>query len=280
MRFALVESKKVEASPGAVGMCPGCGQPMVAKCGLQRVHHWAHRRMACDPWWEPETEWHRTWKNNFPTDWQEVFLPDERTGEKHIADVRTPHGLVVEFQHSHIDPHERTTRERFYQDMVWVVDGKRLKSDYLRFIKGGKNYIQSLHNGMHNVYNPNRCFPKGWLNSTVPVIFDFGGLETVDDKKGRRNSLCCLFPGRFGNHARLAAFPREVFVNSVISGQWSEGVRRVLDKLPQAEPPMEEIPYQAKEPPVTQKVFVRIKRRPSPYVYDHRKGKLVRRKRF
>ncbi len=58
---------------------------------------------SCDPWWENETEWHRKWKGNFAEEWQEVILTDGITDEKHIADIRTPYGLVVEFQHSHID---------------------------------------------------------------------------------------------------------------------------------------------------------------------------------
>ena len=51
--------------------------------------HWAHRGSRfCDPWWENETEWHRSWKGQFPVNWQEVVHQAE-TGEKHIADVKT-----------------------------------------------------------------------------------------------------------------------------------------------------------------------------------------------
>ena len=96
MRFALVDNKKVEAKTGLIANCPGCSQSVIPKCGDQRLHHWAHsRNKMCDTWWEPETEWHRTWKNNYPADWQEISLFDERTGEKHIADVRTIHNLYA-----------------------------------------------------------------------------------------------------------------------------------------------------------------------------------------
>jgi hypothetical protein len=81
----------------------------------------------CDTWAEKETDWHRAWKNNFPPECQEFVQHDEQSGEKHIADVRTPHGLVIEFQHSPLDPLERAARERFYGNMVWVVDGTRLQ---------------------------------------------------------------------------------------------------------------------------------------------------------
>jgi hypothetical protein len=50
----------------------------------------------CDSWWEPETEWHRSWKSNFLDEWQELVLRDKQTGEKHIADVCTDYGLVIE----------------------------------------------------------------------------------------------------------------------------------------------------------------------------------------
>lgn len=87
------------------GLCPYCGSEVIAKCGRIKIWHWAHKGMSsCDPWWENETEWHRTWKNHFPLEWQEQIARDPISGETHIADVKTPHGLVIEFQHSSIDP--------------------------------------------------------------------------------------------------------------------------------------------------------------------------------
>ena len=147
MRFALVCGIKTEASKGARGICPSCGLELIAKCGTVKVNHWAHKGTRnCDPWWENETEWHRLWKNNFPAEWQEIPLPDARTGEKHIADVRTSHGLIIEFQYSHLDPQERTSRELFYKTMVWIVDGTRCKRDYPRFLKKGKTIYVLLIN--------------------------------------------------------------------------------------------------------------------------------------
>ncbi|WDD92819.1 hypothetical protein Bsp3421_002850 [Burkholderia sp. FERM BP-3421] len=74
---------------------------MVAKCGRVKVWHWAHKgKKPCDPWYESETQWHRDWKDKFPREWQEVVDHDAQSGEIHIADVKTPHGLVLEFQHS------------------------------------------------------------------------------------------------------------------------------------------------------------------------------------
>lgn len=53
----------------------------------------------------------------------------DKTHEKHIADIRTNSGLVIEFQHSRIDPQEQVKREIGYGNMIWVVDGARLKKD-------------------------------------------------------------------------------------------------------------------------------------------------------
>src|SRR5262245_8008532 len=102
MKFAVVEGERREAQPGLAGECPFCRDAMIAKCGEVRVWHWAHwGTRTCDRWWEPETEWHRAWKNHFPVGWQEKIHTSE-DGEKHFADVKTESGLVIEFQNSHL----------------------------------------------------------------------------------------------------------------------------------------------------------------------------------
>jgi Competence protein CoiA-like family len=133
MKFAVVERELREAAPDLSAECQACGAAMIARCGRVRVWHWAHRgARICDSWWEPETEWHRAWKNHFPKSWQEIIHPSE-SGEKHIADVKTESGVVLEFQHSSLCPEERESRESFYQNMVWVVDGLRRKQDRVKF---------------------------------------------------------------------------------------------------------------------------------------------------
>lgn len=232
MHFALIDDKHIEATPGLKGaVCPGCGALVIAKCGTQKVHHWAHRNTKmCDNWWETETEWHRKWKNNFPTEWQEVFLPDSQTGEKHIADVRTEHGLVVEFQHSHITPEERISREKFYKNMVWVVDGTRLQRDLPRFIKGSKDSVK-LKQGVFRVHFVDDCFPRSWLKSSVPVIFDFLGNEPTTSTDDMRNNLYCLFPSPSEWEAVFAEIPRKVFIKTTLNGEWSERVSAFLSEL-------------------------------------------------
>lgn len=213
MQFALLNTERVPASPNLKGLCPGCAQPVIAKCGEQRMWHWAHQgKRTCDPWWEKETEWHREWKNKFANECQEIIQYDQ-SGEKHIADVRTKHGLVIEFQHSYINPEERNKRERFYGNMVWVVDGTRLKRDFTRFSKDFGYHVKStIQKGYFLVHFPDERFPANWLNSSVPVIFDFQGTAPADPQDPLRNTLWCLIPGRAEGQAVVVGMSRKDFV--------------------------------------------------------------------
>ena len=144
MRFALLNDKRIEATKGAKGACPCCDNDLVAKCGEIYIHHWAHKKKCDDHWWENETEWHRNWKNKFPKEWQEIIQKDE-SGEKHIADVKTSNGWVIEFQHSAIAREERDSRDYFYNKLIWIVDGTRLKTDVEQF-KGEINSAKHISN--------------------------------------------------------------------------------------------------------------------------------------
>jgi len=174
MKYAYSQNERILATPKAQGICICCGSEMIAKCGNQKIWHWAHKnRRQCDTWWENETEWHRNWKDKFPKEWQEVvhFSDD---GEKHIADVKTRNGFVIEFQHSAISPSEMASREQFYTNMIWIVDGTRLLKDLERFTSF--EHWQSYQSDRYDHAN-RRALPKRWINSSVPVFFDFG----IDD---------------------------------------------------------------------------------------------------
>jgi competence protein CoiA len=213
MRYALVSGERVEASAEARGTCPRCNGEVIAKCGTHRVSHWAHRGIRnCDSWAEKETGWHRAWKNNFLAECQEFIQHDEQSGEKHIADVRTLHGVVIEFQHSHLDPLERAARERFYGNMVWVVDGTRLRRDYPRFNKGKDDLRPTKMPGYFLHSFPDECFPAMWLDSSVPVIFDFRGIDENQPLDEFRDTLWCLLPGRAERSAVVVGMSREQFV--------------------------------------------------------------------
>ncbi|MCQ8230571.1 competence protein CoiA [Pectobacterium carotovorum] len=130
VQYSLVGTRRSEAFPGGKGVCPFCKAPTVAKCGPRVMHHWAHiGRKKCDPWWENETEWHREWKSLFPENCREVIhiAPD---GEIHRADIKTSSGIVIEVQHSAMTDAERTSREVFYKNLIWVLDGKPFAQNF------------------------------------------------------------------------------------------------------------------------------------------------------
>lgn len=123
MYFALVNGQRRPASPGAAGVCELCGGDVFAKTGRIRRWHFAHanRTGDCDSWYEPETEWHSTWKSYFPDDWRERVVV--RDGVRHRADVLTSRGVVLEFQHSIIAVDDMHAREQFWgRDLMWVFD--------------------------------------------------------------------------------------------------------------------------------------------------------------
>jgi competence CoiA-like predicted nuclease len=127
MKFGLdkITNDKIEPHAGLAALCPCCGKDLIPKCGNIKIHHWSHKSTRhCDPWWEPESEWHRKWKNMFPKEWQETVKIDPHTNQKHIADVYNPElDLVIEFQNSPMSIEEMQSRERFYKRMIWLVNG-------------------------------------------------------------------------------------------------------------------------------------------------------------
>ena len=175
MEFALIDGVRKRPIKGHRGVCQYCAGEMVAKCGRVRTWHWAHLpKYSCDPWWETETKWHREWKNRFPEAWQEVVHFDDQTGEKHIADVKTSHDLVIEFQHSPMNYDELISRESFYQNMIWVVDGNGKSLNPGNFSVGSKAIVN---------YRPLVYFVKwwgrsqllhNWCKATADVYVDFG----------------------------------------------------------------------------------------------------------
>ena len=225
MKFALVDNQRIEAEKGLKGVCPICHQPVIAKCGKYKINHWAHKSLTnCDTWWENETDWHRQWKNLFPENWQESVMVDEKTGEKHIADIRTDGGMIIEFQHSNISETEKISREQFYKTMVWIVDGNRRKNDFKRFKKGFEyGDITPINwNSLYIVNFGNDYFPKEWLNSSVPVLFDF---KNVPLSKGEtayendlRNSLWAILPIKGGDINVLIRTNRDIIIGMIKNG--------------------------------------------------------------
>lgn len=179
MQFAIVDGQRMKPAKGLRGTCACCESVVIAKCGQFKVHHWSHLSLRnCDQWWENETEWHRNWKNYFDESCHEIILIDQETKEKHIADIKTANGTIIEFQHSPITEEERLSREAFYlsftKHMVWVLDCRRddILANFQLGMPGGKITpnmdMQVKHWGRSKLY-------EKWHGSKAFVLLDFGG---------------------------------------------------------------------------------------------------------
>lgn len=130
MQYALVDNEPKMAFPNGKGICELCGSALIAKCGPRILHHWAHHKIRnCDPWWENETPWHREWKNLYPENCREISHTDTN-GEIHRAAIRTPTGIYIEIHHSSMTDTERLSRELFYKNLIWIVDGRGFKNNF------------------------------------------------------------------------------------------------------------------------------------------------------
>lgn len=131
MEFALVNGVRASPQPKLKGACEFCARTTIAKCGPKIMWHWSHAgKKHCDPWWQNETEWHRQWKSYFPGEWREKRRFDDEGNEWHIADVLTPNLVAVEFQNSPMPLDELRSRENFYGNMVWIVNGAKFVSSF------------------------------------------------------------------------------------------------------------------------------------------------------
>jgi competence protein CoiA len=220
MQYALVNRVRQEAEPKLRGTCPNCDGEVVAKCGQKRIWHWSHLgKLECDRWWEPETEWHRAWKALFPQEWQEV-IHVAADGERHIADVKSDRGWVVELQHSPLDPEERLSRENFYKTMVWVVDGMRHKRDLSAFrkavaegdiINDSPLYLDPLTGAAAMV--------RRWAPLRHPVFIDFGNEDFhIAGFPPPKNVLWQFLLNPRNGRVVIAAVTRESLIQFCLNG--------------------------------------------------------------
>lgn len=118
MMYARLDDRLAIARPEQRAACPGCAGEVLARCGDIRIWHWAHVGGDCDPWSEPESEWHLGWKKHAPTDRTEVVI--ERNEIKRRADIICANGAVLELQAGSISAAEVREREGFYKYMAWL----------------------------------------------------------------------------------------------------------------------------------------------------------------
>jgi len=231
MKFAILNGARVEPEKGCAGaICPICKQPVVARCGDIRLPHWAHKSVIdCDPWKENETQWHRDWKDLFGDMQEKVH---ENGGVRHLADVKTLDGTIVEFRHSAINDEGKRTRAHFFGKwMLWVVDCVNRPKAVARF-RDNKYTLLREHIPWCQVFSteePGGCFPRSWVKCNRFVIFDFG-----------EEDVWCLFPRkRDMDRAIVMGIKKDDFVAAVKDGyeQFRERCADVWRKVKDAHSP-------------------------------------------
>jgi competence protein CoiA len=117
LRYAEVDGEKSLPFPGGRGLCPTCRGAVIAKCGHINTRHWAHEvAEECDSWSEGIGPWHISWQDIVRPEFVEVAMG------QHRADMIGDGRVVIELQHSPINPEEIEERERFYKRMIWLFD--------------------------------------------------------------------------------------------------------------------------------------------------------------
>jgi hypothetical protein len=182
MQYAKIDGLRCTAQPKLKAICEHCNSAVHAKCGSKVVWHWAHVSVEnCDSWYEPETQWHRNWKNNFGQDRSEISIVKD--GVMHIADVLTKDDLVIEFQNSNISSETIMARELFYDKMIWVINGIHFKENFTFWDKDfAENWqlkteiIQNLNLLNSNVY-------YSWYERILPNYAD-PYLDFIDTSLG------------------------------------------------------------------------------------------------
>lgn len=193
MIWAIKNNQRIKAIPQESAICPLCNQEVIPKCGEIKIWHWAHKaNLECDSFGEPETEWHFNWKDMFEKELQEVII------KEHRADIKNKDGLVIEFQNVSISPEQIKEREKFYKNIVWILNGNtiaknfewkyrtsfKLKDTSYFFEKG------DLQTGI--LYFDWKWFPKSWSYAKKPIYVDISSwdkdilfqIKFISDGKG------------------------------------------------------------------------------------------------
>jgi len=167
------------------------------------VAHWAHLSACdCDPWSEPESEWHRAWKEMVPPEQREVTMGPHR------ADIRLASGKVIELQHSPISPSVIAEREEFYGNMAWLFDGRPISCSPPDDTRPCECSWEDNDFGTRKIWTCDRCREslqitwsqfgvrvhwkrqrKTWLGAKRPVFIDLGGQGVLQITRVGRGSV-------------------------------------------------------------------------------------------
>lgn len=192
-----------------------------------------------------ESPWHRDWKMAFPKHYREKVFIDQASGEMHRADIFTACGTTLEFQHSPITALEIASREAFYPNLVWILNGAKLKgfrllkhlpdvddpklaayefchSDHLAVVSkadidAGKlkpRTISFAHPEMQGIKMTAQYYSfcwknphTAWFSARCRMIVDMGGHFLYEIKKRKQIN---------GDYAYLKLISRKAFVEGYI----------------------------------------------------------------
>lgn len=235
--YAIVDGVRTHISDAARlqhGVCPVCGAELVARKGKFREDHWWHvNGKKCDPWYQPKGPWHLYWQNMFPKECQEVVVEGDVDGTRvrHIADVKTPGGIVLEVQYSAISPETIAIREDFYGNMLWLANMRRIESDMSVLVALQRNGPYAVDDDAAWIIEDTRLLGKQkWFLAKKPVAFDFAGWF---EKPGSEEHLYCLLPEMDGVRERVCfEIDRHKLMDALRSGSCGRLFRRWKEAIP------------------------------------------------
>lgn len=184
-----------------------------------RIPHFRHKRKGNCGCSDGETDWHLSWKSQFENIEVDMGI-DPVTGERNRADAVVGKDFVIEFQHSHINENEQSSRERFYGSkggMVWIVDASG-KQNRTRLAKtqGTNRFVPCLKppfdkGGYWRLTSGDKVLPKLWIRRNVGIVFDYG----------TDINLLYVLPqrGRNSEYALCQWFKRDVLINELKGNQ-------------------------------------------------------------
>jgi hypothetical protein len=173
-------------------ICCACNNILIAKKGNINMHHYAHdkntdciikRDNDC------KTPWHILWQNIAKPEFLEKYMNND--GEIHIADVINEKNMVIEIQHSNLSQEEIEKREKFYDNMIWILDG----TDIVKIDdKKDEEYVCVKYTTMFtttNNYKVVKITKKFWSKITKKAYIDTGcGMLEIIKHIGNNFCIC------------------------------------------------------------------------------------------
>jgi hypothetical protein len=137
-----------------------------------------------------------------------------------LNNVKTDRGIVIEFQHSFLHRDERESREKFYQNMVWVVDGLRRVRDRSRFFELLARASIVKDKPLTFSLPLSECeLLRDWIDSRKQVFFDFGdNSEPGDPPSFGGPVLWRLEPRSLSGEAHLSPVLKTSFRTNTVMG--------------------------------------------------------------